>query len=939
MTTSVLQVLRRVKSRLWLGLRNRRFVQVSKTAGDRHRRWGVTAAFVLRVPTLRRFCGLVDSVVSPGDHDCRTPRGVKKTAPSPCSNGTGKDQSALEVPDALIPLRKTPDEEVSCTYEVIDHSSKITKGEKSAVHIQTSVLVHNLRMDNACLNDGTFAENATKNDKAGDCHEYVADHQTSSLFDLKPGAHDSAIDTTGFFEVDDSDSNDGSESSCVGLKRATSQESIGSHISSVSTGSWDMVIRNLNIRRSVSSDSLGSHVSSETDSALSTSEDDRSEDNDNDKRFWEDLEAANKDELYAVDDRHDELLGAIRWTCFEDLLKVLSIHAEEEGYPSAAGPGECVFQTPEPETSGDIVQQAFLLAMTVSSEDHLENIDVKLGISDTSAWNSSLALSTQLLVDCNSNNHESLVVQTAEPETSDIIQQAFLMAMTMSSEDDLDNTDVKSVTANTITRSSSLAVSAQLPVDCNSNHHDSLVPEVLPAVSKDSRQREELSKKCSSEYCDTEDPGDNDPTDTESSYSASSSVSDADSSDSETDHIEIDRFKDEMVFNSNDNSSSSSSSSNNNIDDDADNSSDETNKKEQDCKKTFCKASSGSDLDTSPTSWLQTGLNTLSHCPSQASQPSSAGTLDLVSHKVHENIYCTASPASDPETSVTGWLQTGLGSFSRCPDQLAYLSSSARTLGLVSLKANEVHTGTASVSASSSPSTSPSASPSRRCLELSFNSDDSDDSSERSPTSVRRRRHLISGYASPSDLPSTEALKTSYFGGGLIFSSRSSFDDDSQCDLSPGTSSSYWPFSDVFDTPGSRTIVDESAEASRWLEEHSADSSTYSPFMSYRGQSSLLAVPAGQCSGQQTIKSHFSLFREQATKPPRQESSSRGTSFPVRTSSTPSSLKGTQLVEVASPSSPELDNSEISFGLTGRLWEMPFLQFPATFIQQIEDRA
>ena len=230
----MLQVLRRVKSRLWLGLRNRRFVQKSKTAGDRHRRWGVTAAFVLRVPTLRRFCGLVDSVVSPGDHDCRTPRGVKKTAPPPRGNGTGKDQSALEVPDGLIPLRETPDEEVSYTY---DHSSKITKDEKSAVRIQTSVLVQSLRMDNACLNDGTFAENVTKNDKARDYHEDVADHQTSSLFDLKPGAHDSAIDTTGFFEVDDSDSNDGSESSCVGLKRATSQESIESHISSVSTGS------------------------------------------------------------------------------------------------------------------------------------------------------------------------------------------------------------------------------------------------------------------------------------------------------------------------------------------------------------------------------------------------------------------------------------------------------------------------------------------------------------------------------------------------------------------------------------------------------------------------------------------------------------------------------------------------------------------------------
>ena len=918
MTTSVLQVLRRVKSRLWLGLRNRRFVQMSKTTGDRHRRWGVTAAFVLRVPTLRRFCGLVDAVVSPGDHDCRTPRGVKKPSPSPCSNGTGKDQSALEVPDALIPLREAPDEEVSCTYEIIDHSSKITKDEKSAVHIQTSVLVHSLRMDNACLNDGTFAENATKNYKTGDCHEDVADHQTSSLFDLKPGAHDSAIDTTGFFEVDDSDSNDGSESSCVGLKRATSQESIESHISSVSAGSWDMVIRNLNIRRSVSSDSLGSHVSSETDSALSTSEDDRNEDNDNDKRFWEDLEAANKAELYAVDDRHDELLGAIRWTCFEDLLKVLSIHAEEEGYPSAAGSGECVFQTPEPETSGDIIQQAFLLAMTVSSEDHLENIEVKSTISDPSAWNSSLALSTLLLADCNSNNHDSLVVQTAEPETSDIIQQAFLMAMTMSSEDDLDNTDVKSVTSNTVTWSSSLAVSTQLLVDCSLNHHDSLVPAVLPVVSKDGRQREELGKRFSSEYCGTEDTEDNDPTDAESSYSASSSVSDAHSSDPETDHIEIDRFKDEMVFNSND-SSNSSSSSNNNIDDDADNSFDETNKKEQDCKKTFCRASSGSDLDTSPTSWLQTGLNTLSHCPSQASQPSSAGTLDLVSHKIHENIYCTASPDSDTETSVTGWLQTGLGSFSHCPDQLPSLSSSARTLGLVSLKASEVHTGTASVSASSSPSTSPSASPSRRCLELSFNSDDSDDSSERSPTSVRRRRHLISGYASPSDLPSTEALKASYFGGGLIFSPRNSSDDDSQCDLSPGSSSSYWPFSDVFNTPGSRTIVNESAEASRWLEEHSADSSTYSPFMPYRGQNSLLAVPVGQCSGQQAIKSHFSVFREQAPKPPRQESSSRGTSFPVRTSSTPSSLKGTQLVEVASLSSPELDNSEISFGLTGRL--------------------
>ena len=918
MTTSVLQVLRRVKSRLWLGLRNSRFVQMSKTAGDRHRCWGVTAAFVLRVPTLRRFCGLVDTVVSPGDHDCRTPRGVKKTAPPPRGNDTGKDQSVLEVPDVLIPLRERSEEEASCTYEVTDHSSKITKDEKSAVHIQTSVLVRSLRMDNACLNDGTFAENATKNDKAEDYHEDVADHQTSSLFDLKPGAHDSAIDTTGFFEVDDSDSNDGSESSCVELKRATSQESIESHISSVSTGSWDMVIRNLNIRRSVSSDSLGSHVSSETDSALSTSEDDRSEDNDNDKRFWEDLEAANKGELYAVDDRHDELLGAIRWTCFEDLLKVLSIHAEEEGYPSAVGPGECVFQTPEPETSGDIIQQAFLMAMTVSSEDHLENIDVKSAISAPSAWNSSLALSTQLLADCNSNNHDSLVVQTAEPETSDIIQQAFLMAMTMSSEDDLDNTDVKSVTSNTITWSSSLAISTQLLVDCSSSHHDNLVSEVLSVVSKDSRQREELSKRFSSEYCDTEDTEDNDPTDAESSYSASSSASDADSSDSETYHIEIDRFKDEMVFNSND---SSSSSSNNNIDDDADNSFDETNKKEQDCKKIFCRACSGSDLDTCPTSWLQTGLDTLSHCPSQASQPSSAGTLDLVSHKVHENIYCTASPDSDPETSVTGWLQTGLGSFSHCPDQLPSLSSSARTLGLVSLKASEVHTGTASVSANSSPSTSPSASPSHRCLELSFNSDDSDDSSGRSPTSVRRRRHLISGYASPSYLPSTETLNTSYFGGGLIFSSRSSFDDDSQCDLSlsPGTSSSYWPFSDVFDTPGSRTIVDESAEASRWLEEHSADSSTYSPFMPYRGQSSLLAVPAGQCSGQQAVKSHFSVFREQATKPPRQESSSRRTSFPVRTSSTPSSLKGTQLVEVASLSSPELDNSEISFGLTGRL--------------------
>ena len=882
----------RVKSRLEVGLQNRRFVQMSKVAGERHRRWGVTAAFVLQVPALRRVCGLVETVVTPEDHDVQTIHGVKP--PQPRDHDIEKGRPTSAVPDALMPFRDTRKEN-SCTDEVVDHSDEKTTGGKNTVHIETSVLVQSLRKASVCPNSGATATNATEDDEAGDCQEEWTEHQTSTLQDLKLGAHDSAIDSTGFFEVNDSDSNDGSESSCARLKRSTSQESVESLTSSVSADSWDMVVQNLNIRRSVSSDSLGSQVSSETDSALSTSEGDRSEDNDNDKRFSEDSETENKDELYAVDDRHAELLGAIRWTSFEDLLKVLRIHAEEDGYASAAGPGECVLQTAEPETS-NIIQQAFLIAMTTSSEDDLESVDSSSMTSDTSTWSSSLGLSTQLLA------------------------------------------------------------------DCNSNYRDSLVPAVRSAVSEERNQAEELHESFSSECCGTDTFKDDDQTGAESSHSASSSASETDSSDSETDDTETDSLKDEIAVNSN---SSSSSSYNSNNDSNNGNNFDLIKTKEQghkniDCRtsgsdletsltdrlqtelNTFslcpdptspcCSARTASvcDLETSPTGWLQTELNTFSQCPEPTSPCSSARTLGF--HKVYRNTDCRASPDSDFEDNPTPGLQAGLDTPSRCPDPTSP-SFSARTLGLVSRTVSEVYTQTASVSADSSPSSSPEASvsPSRGCLELSFNSDDSDDSSARSPTSVHRRRHLISGYTSPCNLPSPEALEMSFLEDGASSSPGNSFDDSSpSClALSPSTSSNQWPFSDVFTTPVSRAIIDESAEASRWLEAHSADSSTYSPYIVYGGRSSP-PVPIGQCPGKQPIKPHFSVSqsREQTTKPHRwkttgsrlqQESSSEGTSSPM-TSSTPWSLKRMhQLVELDSPSSAELDDSEISFGWTERL--------------------
>ena len=783
---------------------------MSRAVGDRHRRWGVTAAFVLQVPALRRFCGLVESAVSPEECGGWDAQGMTPPPPPPPppSDDTEEDVSTQEYPVARIspPLRETRrEEDCSSTGEAAD--SSVAAGEEATESngrtvrvVETSVLVERaLGKASACPNSGEHvAQNArTEDDKAGDD---AVQHLTSCIHYFKTVAHDSAIDSTGLFdEVNDSDScDDGSEASCARLKRSTSQESVESLSSSVSAESWGMVIRNLNIRRSVSSDSIGSELSSETDSALSTSEDERSEDSDNDRRFSEDSGAGNKDELYAVDDRHAELLGIIRWTCFEELLKVLRFHAEDEGYASAAGPGKCVAQTVESETS-DIIQQAFLAAMTASSaEDDLESLDVKSTTSEMPTWSGSApAVSTQPLADLHSNHDNSV---------PGLLQS---------------------------------------PVSEEANHGGATLCRSFP-----------------SEYFTRQSFGDVDLMNAEPSHFASSSISDTDSSDSENDDTETDSLLEDDIVKNNINNNNKNNNNNNN------NSVIVTQQRRFGC---FVDVKEETEQD-------------------------------------HESADCKAVPGSDRRQAYSpiAKLQTGLGIFSHCPPAQTPLSSSpTRTLdSSVSDQVCEAQTETASVSANSSPAASSEASclapPSgMRCLGLSFSSDHSDDSrSERSPTSVHRRRHLMTGYTSPSNLPSSGVVLGSSFleGGAVFFSSRSSFDDSNRSGLtlSPGVSqSSQWPFSDaVFTTPLSSratAVIDESAEASRWLEEHSADSSTYSPFLVYGGRSSP-PVPIGRCLRHPETKPHLSLseqlrLREQtmtkttAAPRPQQESSSQGARF------------------------------------------------------------
>lgn len=402
-TIHLLQVLTRVKGRLQAGLRDHRFVQMSRTAGERHRQWGVTAAFVLQMSTLRRFCGLTETTpVSCGDSDeswkADDVKSLLQGGQGDCDDeGKEASRSGLERLDDGSSVVKVADK-VSADHNV--------DGEYSFVVELYSVSAPEYEKANFFPETEFSKELQTALVIEADCHEKVLKFLSNSLNDLKLSrAHDSAIDSTGFFEATDSDSSDACESSSTRLKRSTSQDSVGSDPSE----SWDTVTtKNLRVPRSVSLDSIESKASSAKDSAFATSEDDESDSSTDTEQEEETRESAvvsgGSSQLYAVDERHAELLGVIRWTTFEDLLKVLRIHAEEESYVSAAGPGLCVLDQPEKQKKPDIVEQALMTALSTSAEDEPDNTD-----------------------------------------QYNIIEQAYLIAMSSSSEGDIETDNITSV--------------------------------------------------------------------------------------------------------------------------------------------------------------------------------------------------------------------------------------------------------------------------------------------------------------------------------------------------------------------------------------------------------------------------------------------------------------------------------------------------------------
>ena len=296
----------------------------------------------------------------------------------------------------------------------------------------------------SCSECSTPDRGVTKS-KRSTAQEHVLKIRAVSAKATDIRAHDSAIDTTGYYDTassDDSDSDTSSESSRSRLRRSTSQSSVESGSSSSSTESWDVDSNNTDVKRWSSLDSIGSQASSEADSALSTTEDDSSDGSDYDPNTS--CSDSEGEDMYTVDDQQADLLSTVQWTTFEDLVKILQVNIDEDGHAINADPGKCSVReednlqekgfgkcdpkegsgnskhsssesgdinlmTRESETT-NIIMQAFLIATNSPAD------DLEISILD-SEWNRSLDISQQLV--SGGDSHVSGLVQTAKSEDGD----------------------------------------------------------------------------------------------------------------------------------------------------------------------------------------------------------------------------------------------------------------------------------------------------------------------------------------------------------------------------------------------------------------------------------------------------------------------------------------------------------------------------------------
>ncbi|KAL8607178.1 hypothetical protein ACOMHN_009572 [Nucella lapillus] len=324
------QVLTRVKTRLETGERCHRFVKMPKTRGERHRRWGVTAAFVLREPALRKACGLLETALHPGKCD--------DSVDEASETWNKVDGDTADVYTDEHGLCGINDEHGLCGI-TDQHGLCGINDEHGLCGINDEHGLCGIN-DEHCLcgiNDDGISFSVSEVGTSPFC-------ESQDQFDV--GIQDQ-------FDVGIHDC-DNKEGSWEVWKNTTSCDSIDSICSSIlvsptrdyrSLSSLESDVSEILLCSSEShaSDTFSDMSDKDVRDDVSTTDEEERDDDENGK-----YDSVNVGEhLHGIDDHYNVLLSVIRWTTFKDLCKVLQLCDESANYTSAAHSGEGWIQETE----------------------------------------------------------------------------------------------------------------------------------------------------------------------------------------------------------------------------------------------------------------------------------------------------------------------------------------------------------------------------------------------------------------------------------------------------------------------------------------------------------------------------------------------------------------------------------------------------------------